>query len=96
MLENLALNPGESEKTFKRRRTACADLERILVVGNGSAPLGRQPRRVSTGGLVHFSSGAGHYALVSVMRRVARAGSVWRRARGRILLRYMLLLYHRI
>ena len=83
-------------KIFERRGTARPDSERILVVGYGNALLCRQHRRVATGGLVHLSSGPGRHTLVGVLRRVARAGSVWRRVMSRLWLRHLPLLYHQI
>jgi hypothetical protein len=74
-IRDLPRNPGESEKIFKRRRTARADLERILLVGNGSAPAGSSAPACLRRRSGHFSSGAGHHAPVGVLRRVAR----WRR-----------------
>jgi hypothetical protein len=82
-------------KIFERRRAAGADLERILVVGDGDALLRSQVGRVPASTLVHFATGTGHHTLISVLRRFALVSSVFRTTVGRFL-RHILLLYEHV
>src|SRR5262245_23600848 len=82
-------------KIFERRGAASTNPKRILVVGDGDALLRGQVGRGSTSTLVHFAAGTGHHTLISVLRRFALVGSVFRITGGGFL-RHILLLYEHV
>src|SRR5262245_4488730 len=81
-------------KVFERRGAACTDPERILVVGDGDPLLSGQDGRVPPCTLVYFSTNTGHHTLISVLRRIALAGSVLGRTPGCVFLCYALCFPH--